>query len=150
MKRLSIVQLVHNGAVTIGSVFQIGDSKNVTTRSKVLALQRQYELFFENEGELRYPVFTRPIPRLPIDNQLVRINKLNESPIISVHNVRLLSVSTAAVLHIGSTSTVDAEARVKHIRQLSSRIQNNSTSDDSQASIKVQRECSHAFRSRTD
>ncbi|HZG61556.1 MAG TPA: spore germination protein GerPE [Anoxybacillus sp.] len=120
MKRLSMVQLVHNELTSFSAVFQIGDSKEITSRVKVLAVQRQQELFFGNEGEVTFPIFTNPIPRLAIDTTSLQINKLNESPAISVRTIRVLAIAFSAVVHIGSTSTIDTEARIKHTRQLAS------------------------------
>jgi spore germination protein PE len=120
MKRLSIVQLVHNEEIGLSSVLQIGDSREITARAKVLAVQRQYELFFGNEGNVNYPIFTQPIRRFAIDTTSSQMNRLNESPVISVGTVRVLAVSTASVVQIGSTSIIDTEARVKHTRQLAS------------------------------
>ncbi|WP_027408993.1 spore germination protein GerPE [Anoxybacteroides tepidamans] len=117
MKRLSIVQYINSKTFLLSSVFQIGDSKEINARSKVLAVQRQHELFFGSEGEELFPVFTKPIPKLDIsapDN----IYRLHESPVLSVRSVYLIAASTAAVVHIGSTSTVNGETRIKHIRQL--------------------------------
>jgi spore germination protein PE len=118
MKRLSIVQQLNSKTVLISSVLQIGDSREITSRSNILAVQRQYELFFGSEGERAFPIFTRPIPKLDINTEAIRINKLNESPILSVRSVYVIATSASSVIHIGSTSTINAETRIKHIRQL--------------------------------
>ena len=118
MKRTSVVQLFHEETLLLSSVLQIGDSQKITPRSRVLAVQRQYELFFGNKGEISFPIFTKPIPKIQSDRRNISLQTLHQSPVISVRSVRILAVSTAGVVHIGSTSTVDAEARIKHIRQL--------------------------------
>ncbi|ALF09747.1 spore germination protein GerPE [Parageobacillus thermoglucosidasius] len=118
MKRTSIVQFFHGEAILFSSVLQIGDSQKITSRARVLAVQRQYELFFGNEGESIFPVFTKTIPKLQSGRRNISLQTLQQSPVISVRSIRILAVSTAGVVHIGSTSTVDAEARIKHIRQL--------------------------------
>ncbi|BDG42283.1 putative spore germination protein GerPE [Parageobacillus caldoxylosilyticus] len=118
MKRTSIVQLFHGETVLFSSVLQIGDSQKINSRARVLAVQRQYELFFGNEGENIFPVFTKPIPKIQSDRRNISLQTLHQSPVISVRSIRVMAVSTAGVVHIGSTSTVDAEARIKHIRQL--------------------------------
>ncbi|EZP78734.1 spore germination protein [Parageobacillus genomosp. 1] len=118
MKRTSIVQFFHGETVIFSSVLQIGDSQKITSRSQVLAVQRQYELFFGKEGEISFPIFTKPIPKFQSDDRNISLQTLHQSPVISVRSIRVLAVSTAGVVHIGSTSTVDAEARIKHIRQL--------------------------------
>ncbi|MED4970987.1 spore germination protein GerPE [Parageobacillus toebii] len=118
MKRTSMVEYFHGETVIYSSVLQIGDSREITSRSRVLAVQRQYELFFGGEGEEIFPIFTRPIPKLQPNSNDIFIQTLHQSPVISVRSIRMLAVSTSSVVHIGSTSTVDAEARIKHIRQL--------------------------------
>ncbi|WP_199426429.1 spore germination protein GerPE [Thermaerobacillus caldiproteolyticus] len=118
MKRLSIVQQLNSKTVIISSVLQIGDSREIISRSKVLAVQRQYELFLGSEGEGTFPIFTKPIQKLDINAEAIRINRLNESPIISVRSIYVIAASTSAVIHIGSTSTINGETRIKHIRQL--------------------------------
>jgi spore germination protein PE len=118
MKRTSIVQFFHGETLLFSSVLQIGDSQNITSRARVLAVQRQYELFFGNEGESSFPIFTKPIPKIQSDRRNLSLQTLHQSPVISVRSIRVIAVSTAGVVHIGSTSTVDAEARIKNIRQL--------------------------------
>jgi spore germination protein PE len=118
MKRTSIVQFFHGNEVIFSSVLQIGDSQKITSRSQVLAVQRQYELFFGKEGESSFPIFTKPIPKIQSDDRNISLQTLHQSPVISVRSIRVLAVSSSGVVHIGSTSTVDAEARIKHIRQL--------------------------------
>ncbi|WP_044748769.1 spore germination protein GerPE [Bacillus alveayuensis] len=120
MKRLSVVQLVHNEITSFSAVLQIGDSKEITARTKVLAVQRQHELFFGSEGEVNFHIFTDPIRRFAIDTTSLQMNKLNESPVISVRTIRVLAIAFSSVVHIGSTSIIDTEARVKHTRQLAS------------------------------
>lgn len=117
MKRLSVVQLFNSKTFLLSSVLQIGDSREINTRSNVLAVQRQYELFYESEGEVTFPVFTKPIPTLDIPVS-VQTYRLHESPVISVHSIYLIAASTASIVHIGSTSTIKGETRIKHIRQL--------------------------------
>jgi spore germination protein PE len=118
MKRTSIVQSFHGETVIFSSVLQIGDSQKITSRAQVLAVQRQYELFFGNEGESSFPIFTKPIPKFQSDRRNISLQTLHQSPVISVRSIRVLAVSSSGVVHIGSTSTIDAEARIKHIRQL--------------------------------
>jgi spore germination protein PE len=119
MKRTSIVQFFHGKEVIFSSVLQIGDSQKITSRSQVLAVQRQYELFFGKEGESSFPIFTKRIPKIQSDDRNISLQTLHQSPVISVRSIRVLAVSSSGVVHIGSTSAVDAEARIKHIRQLS-------------------------------
>ncbi|CAM3958957.1 spore germination protein GerPE [Geobacillus sp. FSL K6-0789] len=118
MKRTSIVQALHAETLIISSVLQIGDSERISARTRALAVQRQYELFFEPEGEQTFPIFTKPIPRWSSPPPVASQQTLHESPVISVRSIRVLGISSSAVVHIGSTSIAEGEARIKHIRQL--------------------------------
>ncbi|AMX84432.1 spore gernimation protein [Geobacillus subterraneus] len=118
MKRTSVVQAFHAETLIISSVLQIGDSERISARTRALAVQRQYELFFGPEGEQTFPIFTKPIPRWSSPPPVASRRTLHHSPVISVRSVRVLGISSSAVVHIGSTSTAEGEARIKHIRQL--------------------------------
>lgn len=117
-KRTSNVKNINVRNVFFSSVFEIGDSCHITPRSKVFAVQREYELFYSDEGNLNtYPIFTMPLPK-PMSDESVNFIKYNESFAINVNNIDIIAVSGAGVLHIGSTKTIDSESRIKHIRQL--------------------------------
>ena len=117
-KRTSIVKDIHVRSVSSSSVFLIGDSTHITPRTRALAVQRQAELFYGKEGDFnQYPVFNKPMLK-PKTFEQVTFSKYNISPFIKVNHIDILGVSASSVLHIGSTKTYDAEARVKHIRQL--------------------------------
>ncbi|ABO65975.1 MULTISPECIES: spore germination protein GerPE [Geobacillus] len=118
MKRTSVVQAFHSETVVISSVLQIGDSERISARTCDLAVQRQHELFFGSEGEQTFPVFTKPIPRWSFPSPITSKQTLHQSPVISARSVRVLGISSSSIVHIGSTSTVEAESRIKHIRHL--------------------------------
>ncbi|WP_416148233.1 spore germination protein GerPE [Salipaludibacillus sp. HK11] len=136
-KRTSIVKTIKVRDVLSNSIFEVGDTRHITPRTKVLAVQRKYEQFYSDEGNLdAFPIFTKPLPE-PTINRSVNFNKYNESFIINVNHIDVISVSTSSVLHIGSTETINAEARIKHIRQLlndSDGRSGTSTSDVGEAS----------------
>lgn len=117
-KRTSVVKDTRVIAVGDSSVFEIGDSVHMRLRNNVLAVQRQEELFFGNEGNLNvYPIFSRPFPQPQVYEDL-NITRYNLSPFIRVNHINIVAVASSSVLHIGSTGTIDAESRIKHIRQL--------------------------------
>jgi spore germination protein PE len=117
-KRYSIVDSVEANIVSFASVFEIGDSNRILPRANVLAVQREKELFFGNEGNFaQFSVFNEPIPLPPITEKVTMLkNDLN--PVIHVRNINILGVSTSSVFHIGSTCFISSEARIKHIRHL--------------------------------
>jgi len=117
-KRTSIVKDIHVRSVSASSIFLIGDSSHITPRSRALAIQRQAELFYGQEGDFnQFPVFYKPIPK-PYTDEHVTFSRYNISPFIKVNHIDVLGVSASSVMQIGSTKTYNGEARVKHIRQL--------------------------------
>jgi len=118
MSRLSVVHLLRTNAVSFSSVVQIGDSQEIRLPARVLAVQRQLEYVDGREFPLAFPIFTKPIPTPPIDAEPLCRHTLHDCPLIAVHSMRIIGVSSTSVVHIGSTKTVEANSRVKHIRQL--------------------------------
>jgi spore germination protein PE len=117
-KRTSLVEHISIIDVTSGSIFEIGDSYHIQPRSKALAVQREYELFYGDEGDLKtYPIFTNPIPKPTVEKPIC-FKRYNESPYIKVNHINLFGCAASGVCHIGSTKTIDAETRIKHIRQM--------------------------------
>ncbi|KZZ84563.1 hypothetical protein AS29_010340 [Bacillus sp. SJS] len=104
--------------VGISSVFNIGDSREILPKCNVFAVQREAEVFYDNEGDFsRYDIFQLPMPR-PIKSEFVNPVYFHEKPFIRTKFVKILAISTSGVFHIGSTDLIDAEARIKHTRQL--------------------------------
>jgi spore germination protein PE len=124
-KRTSLVETIKLHSVAFSSVFEVGDSVEITPYSRVFAVQREHELYYSNEGDFNaFPLFSRRIPVPTVDEQIV-INRTNQSPFINVQNIYILGASASSVVQIGSTDTIDAESRVKNIRQLSGNDYNN-------------------------
>lgn len=116
MSRLSHVERMNILNVSNTSVFEIGDSVNVHTYSRVLALKRTRPIYIGQEHDFSdYDVFHQPIPRRLVYEPL-NMNVFNQNPLISVGSIESNSVSTASILHIGSTTNIAAEAHVKHVR----------------------------------
>ncbi|MBM6617135.1 spore germination protein GerPE [Bacillus suaedaesalsae] len=116
--RVSIVPFVNANSFSFSSIFEIGDSHGINLTSRAIAVQREYPLFVEDEANFSsYRIFSEVIPT-PIIEEKVRTTFIHENPIIKVASVTLTGASNSAVLQIGSTNTIRAEARVKHIRQL--------------------------------
>ncbi|KHF27081.1 MULTISPECIES: spore germination protein GerPE [Anoxybacillus] len=121
MSRLSVVHLLKANAVSFSSVVQVGDSQHIRLSGRALAVQRQFEYVDSNEFPLAFPIFTKLIPLPPVDHEHVCRYTLHDCPLIAVHSIRIIGVSSTSVVHIGSTKNVEAESRVKHIRQLTER-----------------------------
>lgn len=116
MMRTSVVGSIKVLNVGIASVLKIGDSVEVTPNANVLAVQRQVSTFWGNEGDLsQYSVFKQKIP-IPLVHESVHIEKVNESPFIRVGRMNISSLSSSAVVQLGSTSQIKTSTRTKHIR----------------------------------
>lgn len=120
MNRTSKVDHIHVNSVGISSVFQIGDSNVIHSVSHAIAVQREKELFFGNENPFQsYDVFNRAFPFVPMD-EFITVRSSSMDPMIKVGTIDILATSSAAVIHIGNSEHIQAEARTKHIRQMDS------------------------------
>jgi len=119
LQRTASVKNIEIRSLAIASVFQIGDSNLIRGFSRAIAVQREVELFFDNEGNFAdYPIFSEPIPLIPI-SETINMSRQNINPFIKVGNIDIIGVSSSSIVHLGNTNHVTLETRVKHIRQLS-------------------------------
>ncbi|QHE60951.1 spore germination protein GerPE [Rossellomorea vietnamensis] len=115
-KRYSIVNKLDGITLSFSSLYQLGDSENINALSFAYAVQREKEFFLTSEGSFDSDVFQGPLKTPPID-PTVRVNRLNLCP-IKVDQIFVKATAFSSIIHIGNTSNVAMEARVKHIRQL--------------------------------
>ncbi|MBP1992389.1 spore germination protein GerPE [Paenibacillus eucommiae] len=117
MKRLSIVGNIIINGISESSLLHIGDNSVIQPRSRVFAVQREVATFNEKEGNFDlYPIFSREIPQPPfLDSVSMSIDNLGSC--IQVGQVRILGISTAALMQVGNTRVIDADNRTKNIRQ---------------------------------
>jgi spore germination protein PE len=121
LQRTSVIQLINVDIASFASTIQLGDSCVIDGFSRALAVQREAEIFYANEGNYSsYSVFSEPIPLPPVDENLTYFaHQLN--PVIKVNNIGIIGISSSSVLHVGNSRNVSMEVRVKHIRQLLSK-----------------------------
>jgi spore germination protein PE len=121
LQRTSAIHLINVDIASFATTIQLGDSCVIDGFSRALAVQREAEIFYGNEGNFSsYPVFSEPIPLPPIDENLTYfVHQLN--PVIKVNNIGIIGISSSSVLHVGNSRNVSMEVRVKHIRQLLSK-----------------------------
>ncbi|MGG3563513.1 spore germination protein GerPE [Neobacillus rhizosphaerae] len=118
LARSSCVDAIHIDIVSFSSILQLGDSCIINGFSKALAVQREAEQFYGNEGDLvSYPVYYEPIPFEPLYEDL-SFSHHHLNPVIKVHHIDIIAISSASLLHVGNSKDVSMEVRVKHIRQL--------------------------------
>ncbi|RBP03615.1 spore germination protein GerPE [Rossellomorea aquimaris] len=119
-KRYSIVNKLDGITLAFSSLYQVGDSQNINALSFAYAVQREKEFFLTSEGSFDSRVFQAPLAKPSIDPE-VRVSRLNLCP-IKVDQVYIRATAFSSIVHIGNTSNVAMESRVKHIRQLESKI----------------------------
>lgn len=118
LQRTSHVENIRLKIASFSSVVQLGDSCVINSFSRALAVQRQSEIFFGNEGNFGiHRVFSELIP-LPIIRENLTVRQHHLNPVIKVKNINIIGVSSASLLHVGNTQHVSTEVRIKHIRQL--------------------------------
>ncbi|WP_144553556.1 spore germination protein GerPE [Bacillus sp. X1(2014)] len=119
LQRTSCVDTINIKIVSFSSTVQLGDSCIINSLSRALAVQREVEVFYGNEGNLSpYRVYSEPIPFLPI-NESFTYSRQNPNPLIKVGRIDITGISSASLLHVGSSRHISMEARIMHIRQLS-------------------------------
>lgn len=117
MKRTSIVGDIDILGVTRSSIVHIGDTVCIRPRNRVLAVQRQKAVFQSNEGSFeQFPIFTTPIP-IPEIVIPVTMCADNLQSVIQVGRVQILGISSSSIMQVGNSRNIDAEARIKNIRQ---------------------------------
>ncbi|NLP50000.1 spore germination protein GerPE [Bacillus sp. RO1] len=116
--RISRVNDINLHSLSFSSYFHIGDSYYINAKSRALAVKREFPRFYGNEGNFsEYPIFSMQSPT-PVITERVNMAVNNVNPNICVNSIKIKGVSSSSVLQIGSSQTVCAESRVKHIRQL--------------------------------
>ncbi|WRU95873.1 spore germination protein GerPE [Priestia filamentosa] len=99
--RTSKVDWFRMNSLTSSSIFNIGDSAHIRSSAKVIAIQREAELFLGREGNFNdYTLFKRSYPLLTLKR--IPTVKYNESNIIHVGSVRVTGASTSSVVHTGN------------------------------------------------
>ncbi len=118
MYRTSKVDSLKVDSLALSSIIQIGDSTCITTFTRAIAVQRQKELFYSNEGNFNsFPIFSFQLPIEPIVEPIT-IGSTSLHPLIKVDSIDIIGMSSSAVLHIGSSRHFQGESRTLHIRQL--------------------------------
>lgn len=118
LQRSSYVNYLNSKSVSFSSIIQLGDSVIINGLTRALAVQREVDIFFGNEGSFAaYPIFSEPIPLLPITEDIAyRFHHLK--PIIKVNKIDIIGISASSLLHVGNSQNIYMEARVEHVRQL--------------------------------
>jgi spore germination protein PE len=118
LSRISYMDDIHIKIISYSSIVQLGDSCIINGFSRAIAVQREAEIYFGNEGNFSaYPIFSDPIPFQPI-NETLAFSPQNFNPIIKVNHIDIIGISASSLLHVGNSQQVSMEARIKHIRQL--------------------------------
>ncbi|ETI68674.1 spore germination protein GerPE [Neobacillus vireti] len=118
LTRTSNVDHLEVKQVAFSSIIQLGDSSIINGFSRALAVQREAEIFFGDEGNFpSYRIFKKPLPLPPITESM-SFFRHDLNPIIKVNKLHVTAVSSSSILHVGNSRYISLEARIKHIRQL--------------------------------
>ncbi|MCL6570432.1 MAG: spore germination protein GerPE [Bacillus sp. (in: Bacteria)] len=118
LQRTSYIDKIDVNVLSFSSILQLGDSSVINGMSRALAVQREVEIFYGDEGSFSaYPVFSEPIPLPPINEPFTLLTH-NPKPLIKVDTIDIIGISSSSILHVGNSKQVSLESRVKHIRQL--------------------------------
>jgi spore germination protein PE len=116
--RWSVVKDMKINSISQASVLQIGDNEQIKPVSKVLAVQRQMPDFAGKEGSFKqFDLFSREIPLPLTDNEPVSVEIDQSCSRIQVGCIFMYGVVAASVFQVGTNKKIEAEARIKHIRQ---------------------------------
>ncbi|CAG9623460.1 spore germination protein GerPE [Sutcliffiella rhizosphaerae] len=116
--RISKVEEINIHSLTFSSYFHIGDSYHINAKSRALAVKREFPRFYGKEGHFsEFPIFSMKLPT-PVITENVAMEKRDLNPFINVKTISVKGVSSSSVLQVGSSQTICAESRIKHMRQL--------------------------------
>ncbi|WP_316571138.1 spore germination protein GerPE [Neobacillus sp. YIM B06451] len=118
LQRISKVDSIFVKSALFSSTILIGDAMRIFGNSRALAVQREAEIFFDEEGDFaQFKVFSEPIPLPPIYEPIL-IDTFQLNPVIKVGTIDVKGLSAASIIQVGSTPYISMEARIHHIRQL--------------------------------
>ena len=102
----------------LASTLQIGDSNEINGLARVLAVQRQREVFFSIEGDFSlFKIFSYPLSPPPIYEPLT-IHTTSPNPIIKVGLNDVTCAQYLSIYAYWKYRTYSIETRVLHIRQI--------------------------------
>jgi spore germination protein PE len=117
LRRFSIVNSIDIRTMGEASVFQIGDSHQIHTRSRSIAVQREFPIYDIHEGNFSsYALFYDTEISILKREYDVHMHTVQESPFICVASISLENTGNTGILHIGSTDDVFSNSRILQIR----------------------------------
>lgn len=117
-QRTSIVKKLTILDISFSSTLFIGDFSHYTPVTRALAVQREIPRFQGKEGRFSdFDIFVRAVPIWPVDEE-VHIKTEHRNAVIMADEVEVPYITISSLVHIGSSQSIRAESRIKHIRQL--------------------------------
>jgi len=118
MKRTTKVKDIKVNNIISGSVFQVGDVHGIDTKSRAIALHRQFPTFNTNEAVIDdYPIFSYKQSPFVLSHP-VRVRTENMLPYINVNHIYITSAAAASVVQLGNSECVYSNSAVRHIRHI--------------------------------
>ncbi|WP_138416519.1 spore germination protein GerPE [Aquibacillus sediminis] len=117
-KRTAHTNKIRINSLSYSSVFDIGDVHEFTPVTKAIAVQKEGGVETDEGFEFsNFDFFHRQLQSLEQTKQLNQ-QTIHHTPHIHVNAVNVTGVSSSSIVQIGSLNTINAEARIKHIRIL--------------------------------
>lgn len=121
--RNTTLNCIFVNTVSTSGMVQFGDNQETNLKSRALAVQRAIANYEDDEFRFAsYPIFS--LPKLTLE-PCVSVSFISCSPQpnanIRVGFVRTLGVSASSLLRVGTSGPIQAESRIKHIRQYNNR-----------------------------
>ncbi|MDL4842867.1 spore germination protein GerPE [Aquibacillus rhizosphaerae] len=118
-KRIANVKKASLNSLSYSSIFEIGDARTFTPKAFAIAVQKQGGVRTDEGFDFdRYEIFDRKIIETPFQQIPIQKKTVHHDSTIYVNNIDITGVSASSMVQIGSLQTIDAEARIKHIRVL--------------------------------
>jgi len=101
-QRLSSVDKLKSGTVIFSSALLIGDTKYVDTFRSAIAIETDIPTFTNTPKKYEKFKVVDDLPHYALINENVKMDFIQQNPVIHVCNIQLVTVSNAAVIHIGN------------------------------------------------
>ncbi|WP_163537106.1 spore germination protein GerPE [Gracilibacillus sp. YIM 98692] len=114
--RTAKVNAIKVTGLSRSSIFHIGDVHTIEPELDALAVQKEGGISSDKGFELeKFPIFQREFIHLSEQDDVIQTTT-HHHPFIRTNKMNIMAASASAILQIGNSKQVNAEAKVKHIR----------------------------------
>ncbi|CDQ40679.1 MULTISPECIES: spore germination protein GerPE [Virgibacillus] len=118
-KRTADVCDIYTNSVSFSGIVAIGDTVDANLESRGIAVQKEGVRFTREDEKYfnNYALFTQQANWIP-SSKKVNKTTFHHDDSIQVNHVRTIGISSSSLMQIGSVSHINADARIKHFREL--------------------------------